>query len=115
MAHQHDSAAVKRGAHTRAPRFFAVIDRSEFELPIIQRVQFIAAAVAQNHYAIIGGRAEPTSTGKGSRRAAFAAVSAQTETDEYTRYELLAPDTTSFTIRYEVTATTPGAKYNQLG
>ena len=48
-------------------------------------------------------------------RAAFAAVSAQTETDEYTRYELLAPDTTSFTIRYEVTATTPGAKYNQLG
>jgi hypothetical protein len=92
-------------------------DHSEFELPIlqIQRVQFIAAAVAQNHYAIIGGRAEPTSTGKGSRRAAFAAVSAQTETDEYTRYELLAPDTTSFTIRYEVTATTPGAKYNQLG
>jgi hypothetical protein len=35
----------------------------------------------------------------------------QTETDEYTRYELLAPDTASFRIRYEVTATTAGAKY----
>ena len=35
----------------------------------------------------------------------------QTETDEYTRYELLAPDTASFAIHYEVTATTPGAKY----
>jgi len=36
---------------------------------------------------------------------------AQTETDEYTRYELLAPDSASFAIRYEVTATTAGAKY----
>ena len=35
----------------------------------------------------------------------------QTETDEYTRYELLAPDTASFRIRYEVTATTPGAEF----
>jgi hypothetical protein len=34
----------------------------------------------------------------------------QTESDEYTRYELLAPETASFKIRYEVTATTPGAK-----
>jgi hypothetical protein len=34
----------------------------------------------------------------------------QTETDEYTRYELLAPETSSFKIRYEVTATTAGAK-----
>ena len=35
----------------------------------------------------------------------------QTETDEYTRYELLAPETASFKIYYEVTATTAGAKY----
>jgi len=35
----------------------------------------------------------------------------QTETDEYTRYELLAPETASFKIFYEVTATTPGAKF----
>lgn len=35
----------------------------------------------------------------------------QTETDEYTRYELLAPDTASFKIFYEVTATTAGAKF----
>src|SRR5689334_1500937 len=33
----------------------------------------------------------------------------QTEQDEYTVYELLAPDTASFKIDYEVTATTPGA------
>src|SRR6202142_1090959 len=35
----------------------------------------------------------------------------QTETDEYTRYELLAPETASFKIFYEVSATTPGAKF----
>ncbi len=35
----------------------------------------------------------------------------QTETDEYTRYELLAPEAASFKIRYEVTATTAGAKF----
>jgi hypothetical protein len=40
-----------------------------------------------------------------------AAATRQTEIDEYTRYELLAPDTNSFKILYEVTATTPGAKY----
>jgi hypothetical protein len=31
--------------------------------------------------------------------------------DEYTRYELLAPDTASFKIIYDVTAVTPGAKF----
>src|SRR6201981_865657 len=35
----------------------------------------------------------------------------QGETDEYTRYELLAPESSSFAIHYEVTATTAGAKY----
>jgi hypothetical protein len=40
-----------------------------------------------------------------------AAAPAQTETDEYTRYELLSPESASFAIRYEVTATTAGAKY----
>jgi hypothetical protein len=39
------------------------------------------------------------------------ATGAQTETDEYTRYELLAPETSSFKIYYEVTATTAGAKF----
>jgi hypothetical protein len=40
----------------------------------------------------------------------------QTETDEYTVYDLLAPDSASFKITYEVTATTPGAKsfYNPI-
>jgi hypothetical protein len=35
----------------------------------------------------------------------------QSEADEYTRYELLGPETASFRIHYEVTATTPGAKF----
>ncbi len=35
----------------------------------------------------------------------------QSESDEYTRYELLAPETASFRIVYDVTATTPGARY----
>ncbi len=39
------------------------------------------------------------------------AAGTQTETDEYTRYELLAPETASFKIYYEVTATTAGAKF----
>ena len=35
----------------------------------------------------------------------------QSEADEYTRYELLAPETGGFRIYYEVTATTAGAKF----
>ncbi len=35
----------------------------------------------------------------------------QSEGDEYTRYELLEPDSASFRICYEVTATTAGARY----
>ena len=44
------------------------------------------------------------------------AATRQTETDEYTRYELLSPDSASFKIYYEVTATTPGASvfYNPI-
>ena len=38
------------------------------------------------------------------------AVEAQ-DSDDYTRYELLAPETAQFRIVYEVTATTPGAAY----
>ena len=39
------------------------------------------------------------------------AAAQQTEADEYTRYELRAPESASFKIYYEVTATTAGAKY----
>src|SRR5215472_18016118 len=46
----------------------------------------------------------------------FPVGTTQAEADEYTRYELLAPDTASFKIYYEVTATTAGAKrfYNPI-
>ena len=52
--------------------------------------------------------------------ACFALVAAHTgatasaqpaESDDYTRYELLAPETAQFRIVYEVTATTPGAAF----
>jgi photosystem II stability/assembly factor-like uncharacterized protein len=35
----------------------------------------------------------------------------QTQSDDYTSYELLAPETAQFRILYDVTATTPGARY----
>ena len=45
-----------------------------------------------------------------------ASATTQSETDEYTRYELLAPDSGKFRITYEVTATTAGARtfYNPI-
>jgi len=46
----------------------------------------------------------------------FPTATQQTEADAYTRYELLAPETASFKIYYEVTATTAGARvyYNPI-
>ncbi|HXC20760.1 MAG TPA: hypothetical protein VNV13_04705 [Steroidobacteraceae bacterium] len=41
----------------------------------------------------------------------FPTAVGQTEADAYTRYELLAPETASFKIYYEVTATTAGARF----
>src|SRR5215469_9253436 len=47
-------------------------------------------------------------TARGSQEQG-AAPTRQSEADEYTRYELLAPDSASFKISYEVSAATPGA------
>ena len=46
----------------------------------------------------------------------FPSAVTQSEADEYTRYELLAPEIASFRISYEVTATTAGARvfYNPI-
>ena len=41
----------------------------------------------------------------------FATATTQTETDEYTRYELLAPGSGRFKITFEVTAATAGARH----
>ena len=43
--------------------------------------------------------------------AAFAQAPRQTQEDDYTKYELLAPESAQFRIYYEVTATTPGATF----
>ena len=45
-----------------------------------------------------------------SRLASPAAAQSRAE-DEYTRYELLAPETSTFRITYELAAVTPGAKF----
>jgi hypothetical protein len=66
--------------------------------PLLPAVAWCAAAYAQTPQASRDGLYFPT-------------AAAQTETDEYTRYELLAPETSSFKIYYEVTATTAGAKF----
>jgi hypothetical protein len=62
-------------------------------------VLWLALSVCGRAQAVKDGVVLPSATG------------AQTETDEYTRYELLAPETASFKIYYEVTATTAGAKF----
>jgi hypothetical protein len=48
--------------------------------------------------------------------AVYAQAPRQTQSDDYTRYELLEPETQSFRIQYDVTATTAGAKvyYNAI-
>ena len=45
----------------------------------------------------------------GALASARAPALPQTEADDYTRYELLAPESARFRILYEVSATTPGA------
>src|SRR5258708_32476171 len=54
------------------------------------------------------GRQNASGAAAASGATTTKAAGQQTETDEY---ELLAPESASFRIRYEVTATTAGAKY----
>jgi len=66
---------------------------------------------------IAGGAARLTVADEPTRDGLyFPSAITQTEADEYTSYELLAPGTASFRIRYEVTATTAGARsfYNPI-
>jgi hypothetical protein len=67
-------------------------------LAIIATLPWFATAIAEQPKANADGLYFPGAHG-------------QTEADEYTRYELLAPETASFKIVYEVTATTPGARF----
>jgi len=78
-------------------------------------IQIVNVALARNSTAVLltlaclataAHAAEPSKDG-----IYFPTATTQTETDEYTRYELLAPDSGKFKITYEVTATTAGAKY----
>jgi hypothetical protein len=73
---------------------------------------------APSRLLVIGCLALPLGAARGADAPAvardapyFPSEVTQTEADEYTRYELLAPESASFKIYYEVTATTAGAKY----
>jgi len=61
------------------------------------------------HVALLGFGLVATTAQRGGSQATRPAP--QTESDAYTRYELLAPGSAKFRIIYEVTATTPGATY----
>ncbi len=65
------------------------------------------ACLALTDYSVVNAQAPHTA----KDGVYFPAAVGQTETDEYTRYELLAPETASFKIYYEVSATTSGAKF----
>ena len=66
----------------------------------------LVAALAASLAAAATGTPEGASDG-----VYLPAPTTQSEADEYTRYELLAPETASFRISYEVTATTAGARF----
>jgi hypothetical protein len=59
----------------------------------------------------VAEKSESQQAREAGAQSAEATAGRQTETDEYTRYDLLEPDSASFKINYEVTATTAGAKY----
>jgi hypothetical protein len=75
-------------------------------LQIFTRAHWAAPACALVFYAAAFAQTPPSKDGL-----YFPTAVAQTETDEYTRYELLDPATSSFKIYYEVTATTAGARF----
>jgi hypothetical protein len=52
-----------------------------------------------------------TSLAPGTAGAAAQDAAPQTQSDDFTRYELQAPESHAFRILYDVTATTPGAPY----
>src|ERR687896_241969 len=53
-----------------------------------------------------------TLEGRSAQQRGEGATAPQNQSDdEYTRYELLDPSTASFRIIYDVTATTPGARF----
>ena len=91
-----------RAAFIRPPRR-AICGQSAIKYFAMKRMPYVPKAAA---WVLVALCAAKTACGQDA-----AATPAQTETDEYTRYELLAPESASFAIRYEVTATTAGARY----
>jgi len=77
------------------------------EISMKQLIQAAGLGAALTIYSV--ARAQPPQEPKDG--VYFPSPVTQTEADEYTRYELLDPQTASFKIYYEVSATTAGAKF----
>jgi hypothetical protein len=76
------------------------------------RMTFRRAAVGRLAVtALLGCSANGAPAPVGAQTTEPAPAARQTQSDDYTRYELLDPASASFRIVYEVTATSPGAKY----
>ena len=71
-------------------------------MTITRRTVLQVSTAAMVVFAVPLSAAEPQGEPQASR---------QSQADDYTRYELLDPASASFRIVYEVTATTPGARY----
>ena len=71
-------------------------------MTITRRTVLQVSTAAMVVFAVSRSAAEPQGEPQASR---------QSQADDYTRYELLDPASASFRIVYEVTATTPGARY----
>jgi hypothetical protein len=83
--------------------------RSKKEDAIMKTICSLAAALALALTSVPSADAQAPLASKDGLF--FPSATTQSEADEYTRYELLAPETASFKIYYEVTATTAGAKF----
>jgi hypothetical protein len=71
-------------------------------------MNFTRRAVLEVSMAALAGSWAPRAS---AQPAAGPGPPRQTQADDYTRYELLDPASASFRILYEVSATTPGARY----
>jgi hypothetical protein len=78
----------------------------------LHRVHVVLAFIAV-FLASVGADLHPSTDARGALSAVEGQIGPQrqTEEDDYTRYELLAPETQQFAIVYDVTATTPGARF----
>src|SRR5215472_10638819 len=101
----------RRISQTR--RIYSALRMGDYAYPLWEEVTAMSklpALFVGVFLAILGAAIFHANSSLAQEHAATSAAPAkQTEADEYTRYELLAPESASFKILYEVSAATPGA------